>query len=255
MLNPILIKEFRTQLRNRKYYTLAVFYVITICVVVFTMFWSASTSKKPTSPEYDIRLSFIFFTAQILAISTICLNFAVNSISIERQNLTFDIIRSIPLKSYQVISGKILTIITYIIILMLLSLPVALLIMPINRNMVYCYLIAFISITAFSLTGFAWSSIFRNARIAIISTYATVGVFVFGTALIPMILSKVFQVKIAAIITDLLNALNPLWTIFKGINGSIWSMNIYVLPIWTISLIGYLLLSAIAIIISIMKLK
>jgi len=255
MLNPILIKEFRTQLRNRKYYTFAVFYVVIICVVAFTMFWSASTSKKPLSPEYGINLSFIFFMVQMLAIGTICPGFAVYLISIERQNLTFDVLRSTLLKSYQIIFGKILPIITYALILMFLSLPVALLIMPLNREMAYCYLTIFISAATFSLMGFAWSSIFKNARTAIVATYIAVGIFAIGTVLVPVIISKVFQVKIAPIIADLLNALNPFWTIFKGIDGTIWSMNVSIIPTWIVLVLGYLFFSAIAIIVSIIKLK
>jgi ABC-2 type transport system permease protein len=255
MLNPILIKEFRTQLRNRKYYAFAVFYVVIICVVAFTMFWSASTSKKPLSPEYGINLSFIFFMVQMLAIGTICSGFAVYLISTERQNLTFDVLRSTLLKSYQIIFGKILPIITYALILMFLSLPVALLIMPLNREMAYCYLIIFISAIAFSLMGFAWSSIFKNARTAIVATYITVGIFAIGTMLVPIILNKIFQVKIAPIVTDLLNALNPFWTILKGIDSTIWSMNVSIVPTWIVLVTSYLFLSAIAIIVSIIKLK
>jgi ABC-type transport system involved in multi-copper enzyme maturation permease subunit len=255
MLNSILIKEFRTQLRNRKYYAFAIFYVVIICVVAFTMFWSASTSKKPLSPEYSINLSFIFFMVQMLAIGTICSGFAIYLISTERQNLTFDVLRSTLLKNYQIIFGKIPPIITYALILMFLSLPVALLIMPLNKEMAYCYLIIFISTIAFSLMGFAWSSIFKNARTAIVATYITVGIFAIGTMLVPVILNKVFQVKIAPIVTDLLNALNPFWTIFKSINGTIWSMNVAIIPTWIVLVIGYLFLSVIAIIVSIIKLK
>jgi ABC-2 type transport system permease protein len=255
MLSPILIKEFRTQLRNRKYYTLAVFYVVIICVVAFTMFWSASTSKKPLSPEYSINLSFIFFMVQMLAIGTICSGFAIHLISTERQNLTFDILISTPIKSYQVIFGKVLPIIIYVMILMFLSLPVALLIMPLSREMAYCYLITFISAATFSLMGFAWSAIFKNARTAIVATYIVVGIFAIGTALVPVIFSKVFQVKIAPIVVDLLNALNPFWTILKGIDGAIWSMNVSIVSTWIVLVLGYLFLSAIAIIVSIIKLK
>lgn len=253
MLNSILIKEFRIQLRNRQYYNLAVFYIVILCIVALAMFGLASTSKKPLSPEYGIWLSFIFFTAQILAISTICPYFAISSISIERQNLTFDILKPTLLKSYHVIYGKILPVVIYILILMLLSLPVALMIAPLNKEMAYCYLIAFISATAFSLMGFTWSSIFKNARTAIVATYITVGIFAFGTALIPMILNNVFQVKIAPIVRDLLNALNPFWTVFNSINGSIWSMSISFFPVWTVLILGYLFLSVIAIAISIMS--
>jgi len=255
MLNPILIKEFRTQLRNRKYYTFAVFYVVIICVVAFTMFWSASTSKKPLSPEYGVNLSFIFFIVQMLAIGTICPGFAIHLISTERQNLTFDILRSTLLKSYQIIFGEILPIFTYVLILMFLTLPVALLIMPLNKEMAYCYLTIFVSAVTFSLMGFAWSSIFKEARTAIVATYITVGIFAIGTVLVSVILSKVFQVKIAPIVTDLLNALNPFWTILKGINGTIWSMNVSIIPTWIVLIIGYLFLSAIAVIVSIVRLK
>jgi hypothetical protein len=255
MLNPVLIKEFRTQLRSHRYYTLAILYVLIISVVVFAMFWSASTSKKTLSPEYDVRLSFIFFTVQMLAIYAICPNFAISSISIERQNLNFDVMRSTSLKHNQIISGKILPIITYILILLFLSLPVALLIMPMSGGMAYCYLIVFVSTTVFCLMGFAWSSIFKNMRTATTMTYVTVGIFAFGTLLVPLVLNKIFHVKIAPVITDLLNALNPLWVISKGITGSIWSMNLLFLPIWSILILFYLLLSVIVIVISLMILR
>lgn len=241
-------------MRSRKFFTLAVFYVVIICVVAFTMFWFASTSKKLSS-EYSFRMSSIFFITLMLAIYTICSGLAVSLIYTERQNLTFDILRSTPLKRYQIISGKILLAIAYILMLMFLSLPVTLLIMPVSRKMGCCYLIVFLSATTFSIMGLAWSSICRKIRAAISMNYVTAGFFAVGIILVHPILNKVFQVKLAPSIVDLLNALNPFWAILNVITGSIWSMKVSDLPAWIFFILCYMLLSVIAIIVSIVKLK
>jgi hypothetical protein len=241
-------------MRSRKFFTLAIFYVVIICVVAFAMFWFASTSKK-LSPEYSFRMSSIFFITLMLAIYAICSGLAVSLIYTERQNLTFDILKSTPLNRYQIISGKILPAIVYILMLMFLSLPVTILIMPVSRKMGCCYLIVFLSATTFSIMGFAWSSIFRKIKTAISMNYAIAGFFTVGIILVHPILNKIFQVKLAPGIVGLLNALNPFWAILNVITGSIWSIKVSVLPAWSIFVLFYLILSMVAIIISIVKLK
>jgi ABC-type transport system involved in multi-copper enzyme maturation permease subunit len=254
MLNPILAKEFRIQMRDQMSYSLSLIYVIIICGVVFSMFWFASTSKKPLSPEYGKDIFLIFFTIMTLVICTISAGLGARLISSERIGSNFDLLKSTLLNPYQIISGKILPLVIYIIILMLLSAPLALIIISMSGishlEMIRCYLIVFISSLTFSIIGFMWSSIFHRTRTSTALTYITVGIFALGTIIVPLILTRVFMIKIPQTPLKIINSISPFISIFRGVTKSE-----SVFATWETMIFGYLIISAIALSITFIRLK
>ena len=258
MLNPLLIKEFRVQMRGRETYAVGTIYILALSALIFSLIWEASTGEKVLDPEYGREMFLAFAITLILAICLICPAFTVGAVSSERERLTFDQLRVTLLRPHQILIGKAGPPLAYALILLFASLPVAILIVPAGgvspREMASCYLIAFISAIAFSLIGLMWSSIYRNTRPSTVMTYAITGFFTFGTAMVPMILSGVFRVRVNRILVDLFIALNPFHAVFN-VFGRGRQLQLAGLSPWAIVTTGYLIISAIAVCVALVKFK
>lgn len=252
MFNPMLAKDLRIQMRDRMIFSLSMLYVVIICAVVFGMFWLNETSKKPLSPEYGRDISNMFFIIMAFLISAISSGLGARLIYSERNGINFDLLKITLLKPYQIISGKILSLIIYIIVLMLLSLPILIIIISISgfEGIAKNYLLVFISALTFGIIGLMWSSFFRNARTSIAMTYISAGLLSFGTIVIPLILKNVFKIKIPQIPLKIINSVSPFISIYKNVTESI-----FILPSWEIMTFSYLFISIIAIIVTLIRLK
>jgi hypothetical protein len=256
MLNAILIRDFRIYSRNRRYFSISILYIIILCATVFGMLWFADTSKKPLNPEYGSSVFSVLIIAMSLAIFSISPAFAVNIMSSEKQNL--DLIKPTLIKNHQIISSKILTLATYILILILLSFPIIILAMPISgfsfTNIMDCYLIIFISALTFGIMGIMWSSIF-NRMTAMSVTYIGVGILSLGTILTPVIMTKILQVKLSSVVINILNALSPFWILLKKMSEPNLSDKVFIIPLWLFPILVYLLISVIGTIVAFMALQ
>ena len=258
MLNPLLIKELRMQTRGKETYAVSGIYVLALSVLTFTLIWEASTGNRTLNAAYGKEMFRDFMVVMMLAICLICPGFTVGTISSERERLTFNQLRVTLLKPHQIVVGKAAPSLIYILALLFASLPIVTLIVPLTGlslvEIASCYLIALISALAFSLIGLMCSAVYRNTRAATVMTYATIGLFMFGTAVAPMILTGVFRMEINRILPDLLMALNPFNAVFSILG---WGRNVQMagLPPWSINIIGYLTISVVAIGVSLFRFK
>jgi len=248
MSNAILIRDFRIYSRNKEYFNVFIIYVFILCAVVFGMLWFADTNKKPLNPEYGSNIFSILIISMSLAIYSICPVFAVNITSSEKNNI--DLIKSTLLRSHQIILSKTFVIIANIFILIFLSFPIMISIMPICgftlKGLLNCYLIIFIYALTFGMIGVMWSSIFSRMT-AISVTYISVGILSLGTILTPLIMSKILKIKLSLTIINVLNALSPFWILSKKISETNLSDKIFTIPLWLFPILVYFLILLITI--------
>lgn len=258
MLNPLLIKELRMQTRGKETYAVSGIYILALSVLTFTLIWEASTGDRTLNVAYGKEMFLAFMVVLMLAICLICPAFTVGTISSERERLTFNQLRVTLLKPHQIVVGKAAPSLIFILALLFASLPIVILIVPLSGlsliETASCYLIVLISALAFSLIGLMCSAVYKNTRAATVMTYSTIGLFMFGTAATRMILTGVFRMKINRILLDLLIALNPFYAVSSVLG---WGRHVQVagLPPWSINVIGYLIISAVAIGVSLFRFK
>ncbi len=256
MLNPLLIKELRMQTRGKETYAISGIYILALSVLTFTLIWEASTGDRTLNVEYGKEMFLAFIVVLTLAICLICPAFTVGAISSERERLTFNQLRVTLLKPHQIVLGKAAPALIYILALLFASLPIVILIVPLSglslTETALCYMVVLVSALAFSLIGLMCSAVYKNTRASTVMTYSTIGLFMFGTAAAPMILTGVFRMKINRILLDLLIALNPFHAVFN-ILGKGRQVQIAGLPSWNINIIGYLTISVLAIGVSLLR--
>ena len=143
MLNPLLIKEFRMKARGMEAYVVGVIYILVLSALAFGLFWEASSGGRTLDPEYGIKMFIAFVVAMILAVCLICPAFTVGAVSSEREHLTFHQLRITLLKPRQILLGKALPPIIYILVLIIASIPIASLIAPVGgvslAEIFFCY--------------------------------------------------------------------------------------------------------------------
>ena len=249
MLNPLLIKELRIRTRGREIYAIGSVFVLVLSALVFSLLWEASTGESIPNADYGKKIFLAFIVALMLAISLICPAFTVGAISSERERLTFSQLRVTLLKPHQILVGKAAPTLIYILILLLASLPVAILIMPLGgvspTETASCYLVVFISALAFSLVGLMCSAICKSTRASTVMAYIIIGLVIFGTAIVPMILTEIFQLSVNRSLLNLFMALNPFYAAFSVL-GKGRHLQMVGLSLWIIAIIGYLAISVTA---------
>ncbi|MFC1714974.1 ABC transporter permease [Candidatus Poribacteria bacterium] len=258
MLNPLLIKELHMQTRGRETYAVGSIFILALSALAFSLIWESSTGDRTLDAEYGKGMFLAFVIVLMLGISLICPAFTVGAISSERERLTFNQLRVTLLRPHQILVGKAIPPLIYILILLFASLPIAVLIVPLGgispSQMAYCYLIAFISALAFSLIGLMCSSIYNSTRASTVMAYAIIGLFTFGTAVLPLILTGVFRVSGNRALLDLFIALNPFRAAFS-IFGKGKQFQLIGLPSWGIAIVGYLIISVMASCIALLRFK
>lgn len=258
MLNPLLIKELRVQTRGRDIYVVGGIFILALSALVFGLIWEASTGHGTLNAEYGREMFMAFIVVLMLTISLICPAFTVGAISLERERLTFDQLRLTLLKPRQILAGKVAPTLVYILILLFASLPIAILIVPLSgvssMEMASCYLVIFISALAFSLIGIMCSSIYKSVRASTVMAYAVTGFFIFGTALAPMMLTSIFRININRILLDLFISLNPFHALLSVLGKRGQSQVIGLSP-WIFTIVSYLILSALAACIALLRFR
>jgi hypothetical protein len=258
MLNPLLVKEIRIQTRGWETYAIGTIYILALSALVFSLFWEAAGDKRGMEPGHGEEMFLAFAVVLILAITLICPALTVGAISSEREKLTFEQLRVTLLRPHQILIGKAGPPIIYAIVLLLASTPIVSFILLSDgislEKVAYSYLIAFTSAMAFSLSGLMCSSVYRTTRLSTVMTYAIVGLFTFGTAMLPMIASNVFRLKINRVILDFSIALNPFHAVFS-IFGKGRQLQLYGLSPWTVAILGYMVVSVLAICVALFRFK
>jgi len=126
--NPVFVKEFRALLRQQRSRTLITFYLVILAVITFILY-ATIISSNTISPDPDIRRTlgkFIFHAivfVQIVAIMVITPLFSSDSITSEKENKSFDLLRITLQPPASIITGKFFSAIIFILLLLLVSTP------------------------------------------------------------------------------------------------------------------------------------
>ena len=124
----IFAKEARGLIRQRRFRFVFTFYLFTLAVITLLLYVTI-ISANAVSPDPDVRrtLGKIIFLAialaQFVAVIFIAPLFTVDSVTAERENNTFNLLRITPLYDHSIIRGKLLAGFVYSLFLLLISLP------------------------------------------------------------------------------------------------------------------------------------
>lgn len=256
MLFALFKKELYIQARNWKIYNSGIVYILALEILAFSLIWSISTSNASYNPEHGQKMFSAFFSGFVILTCLICPIFIANSISSEINNQTFYQLKLTLLNTRHIIIAKAGLGFFLTLILLFISLPIIILMMPLGDiswlKIGPVYLIILNIVIAFILMSLAFSSIFKNLRKTLSGIYITIGFFLLGTELIPLTMTEIFKIKSKYL--QIIRFLDPARAVLNSLDINN-QPQIFSISPWILAISGYTILSLISIIIILYRIR
>jgi ABC-type transport system involved in multi-copper enzyme maturation permease subunit len=194
--NPIVVKEIRTRMRGYRSFALLTAHLLVLGIIlsiVFLVFRSAtSTSSLEERRIFGKAIFGLYLWMELVTISFIAPALTAGSISTERERQTYDLLRVTLLPARSLVSGKYVSGLFFILLLLFTSIP---LLSPaflfgsvVTEEIVIGLLILIVSAVVFCAMGLFFSSIIKRTLLSTVLTYALTIFIVFGIPMIMIIL-------------------------------------------------------------------
>ncbi|MCG3087415.1 ABC transporter permease [Sporosarcina cyprini] len=269
--NPVLFKELKLRFRSFKSFNGMLFFLLAMCVFVFgyifmTVTVSGTSYFRPSESfvlfaflSY-IQLGLVLFTAPGLTAGTI---------SSEREKQTLPILLTTSQSSFQIISGKLFSSVAFLLFLIIAGMPVYSLVFLFGGispwDFIKIFLFLFVILLAFGSIGVMFSTLIRKTVVSMIATYGTmlflsvVTGFLFIITMQMKMMNQTGAVVAPSYIGHFLASINPgvLFASFlsPGVLGMVQEMTKVDFPIWIGFLLFYGVITIIAILIAVKKLR
>src|SRR4029079_16606965 len=124
------------------------------------------------------RLFDLFFLGQFFLVALVAPTFAAGSITGEKERKTYEMLLASPLEPSTILIGKLLSSLTYIVLLILSSLPLMILCFLLGgislSEIVRAYLVLILAAGTFGLLSVACSSYFQRTSSALVVSYLVI---------------------------------------------------------------------------------
>jgi ABC-type transport system involved in multi-copper enzyme maturation permease subunit len=268
--NPVTVKELRGRMRGRKAFIILTIHLTVMSGIITLIYFAfASASSNPYGPQPTDAGKAVF--GAVVLIQAIMVLFmgpgaTAGAISGEKERQTYDILRTTLLTAEEFVSGKLLSALSYVFLLVIASIPlqsIALLLGGVALSeLIIAQLLIIVSAVAYALFGLYASSILKSTLAASVATYGTAIFFTLGIPgllLLTTIFSDAFRSWWAEVILSyILNSLvslnlpatlimseiilleeNSLW----GFSESAGGFTYYIFSPWYINLFIFSLLA------------
>ncbi|MGV3721442.1 MAG: ABC transporter permease [Actinomycetota bacterium] len=186
--NPVLVKEFRTRMRGTRAYWLLLIYTLFLAGVLGLMyFWFEISNAQQldgsggaTGLAQDLGraiYSFVFI-AQALMVALITPAITAGTLTIEREQRSYELLVTTPLKPSDLVRGKLSAAVAFVMLLLTASLPLVSISFMVGgvspAEIFFSYLIIGLSAFVYGSLGIFWSATLRTTAAATVVTYLTV---------------------------------------------------------------------------------
>lgn len=271
-MNPVLNKEFKLRFRSFKSFLGVLFYVLAIGAIVIGMIFIQSLSSMGGRVDPDAsRSMFIFLSViQLALVLFITPGLTAGVISSERERQTLNILLTTSQSSTGIIFGKLISSISYLLLLVVASLPlysIVFLFGGISPNQLLMVLgFNVFTVIVYGSIGVLFSTLVRKTIPAMVTTYGITLFLVGGTALLTLLFTTMAvgnQVNVTTPTTNPLPYLAAMLNtpiVLIGFVEPTYSEEIQKLsgidfPLWASHLICYTLLLIGSVLLSVKKLR
>ncbi|GKV67643.1 hypothetical protein NCCP2716_01410 [Sporosarcina sp. NCCP-2716] len=198
LTNPVLAKEVKLRFRSPKSFVGVFLYLTAMCLFVFGFIYT-TTSLSGTiyfKPSESVMLfSFLTFI-QLGLVLFITPGLTAGTISGERERQTLPMLLTTSQSSFQIISGKLLSSVLFLLLLIVAGLPIYSLVFLFGGIspvlLMKSLLFLFITLLSIGSLGVLFSTLIRKTTVSMIATY---GSMLFFTAVIPFLFLIIVQIK------------------------------------------------------------
>ncbi len=176
--NPVLIRELLVTLRSPRSFVLQMLYVCALGALVYFYWPGGEEGSRQVSPGVARALFDIFFLGQFFLVSLMSPTFAAGSITGEKERKTYELLLASPLKPATILVGKLMSSLSYLVILIVSSLPLMILCYLLGglllSEIMRSYLVLILAAGTFGLLSIACSSYFQRTSSALVVSYLVI---------------------------------------------------------------------------------
>jgi ABC-type transport system involved in multi-copper enzyme maturation permease subunit len=176
--NPVLVRELLVNLRSPRAFLLQLAYVTFLGVVVYFAWPSGEGRTNQVGAGAAQRLFDLFFLGQFFLVALVAPTFAAGSITGEKERKTYEMLLASPLEPTTILVGKLLSSLTYLVLLIVSSLPLMILCFLLGgillSEITRAYLILILAAGTFGLISVACSSFFGRTSSALVVSYLVI---------------------------------------------------------------------------------
>jgi ABC-type transport system involved in multi-copper enzyme maturation permease subunit len=186
--NPIVAKEYRSRMRTWRSPLAMMVYIVLVAGLGYLMFSSmvgSSSALGGQAPNYGQQLFKYLVVFQMILITFIAPALTAGAISSERERQTIDLLFVTRIAPFSIIWGKLLASMSFVVLLLLLSVPIFSLVFLFGGveldQVLYCFFITLVAALTLGLIGVACSTLLRRTLAATVASYVGAFLIVFGT--------------------------------------------------------------------------
>ena len=185
--NPVVTKEFRSRMRGSRAYWLLFGYLLLLSLTLFFAYLSWWNSHQISmdyggggQAGFTVGRTFFLtlFYAQAIMVTLITPALTAGAISIEREQRTFEMLRSTTLPPRAITLGKLASSVSFIVLLLTSSLPLVSLCFLLGGvspgEVFFGYLLLVCDAFVFGAIGLAWSAYAANTATATALSYVSI---------------------------------------------------------------------------------
>lgn len=220
LANPVLVKEIKLRFRNMKSFTGLFFYLMIMGIFVFGFInlTSSISGNGFFRPEESFLLFSMLSYIQLGLILFITPGLTAGTVSGEREKQTLNILLTTAQSSFQIIFGKLLSSIAFLLLLLVSGLPIYSMVFLYGgvspSQIVNIFLFYFLTLLVIGGLGVMFSTLTRRTIVSMIVTYGTT---IFLTAVTGFFL--ILTVSITS--TTAASGISPLSYFWASINPAV----------------------------------
>lgn len=255
MMNPVLVKELRQRFRNFRSPLLVSLYLLVIGVMVLGFIYIAWRSMAGYyQPDSSKAIFIILSVIQLGLIGFVTPGLTAGAISGERERQTLNVLLTTKLSSWGIVHSKMLSSISFMVLLVLATLPLYSIVFLYGGISPWQVLGVFgfymVTIFLFASVGMACSTHFKRTGVSTITAYGIVLFLAGGTGLLALFIYELVNgpnvpIHVVPLISQLLLDINPVAVLMKILAEDLMPFDKALwLPYWLIYLLFYAVVGA-----------
>lgn len=268
--NPVLVKELKLRFRSFKSFSGLMFYLAVLCIFIagFLLLTTGFTGRGFFSPDASFMMFTVLTILQMALVLFITPSLTAGAISSEREKQTLNILLTTTQSSTQIIIGKLLSSVAFLVLMLIAGLPLYSLVFLFGgvspSQLISIFLFYLVTVVAIGSIGVMFSTITKKTIVAMIATYGSI-IFLGGITAFFFFLTMAFHQSGNTIgtntsyMTYFWASINPgalmLTLISPEMGDALSELSGVKLPVWITYLIAYILIIVLCLTIAIKKLR
>jgi ABC-2 type transport system permease protein len=184
--NPIVAKEYRSRMRTWRSPVAMMVYILLIGGVGFAVFSLETrvTGSGVGGSNYGQILFSVLVGFQVVLLAFVTPALTAGAISSERERQTIDLLFVTRIPSFSIIWGKLLASMSFVVLLLILSIPIFSLVFLFGGieldQVVYAFLVTLVTAFTLGVMGIAFSTWLRRSLVATVVSYIAAFVLLVG---------------------------------------------------------------------------